>query len=609
MYIKENGLDDLLLRIYTKLLNKQLLKGEGRVAATKGATVEISGVLLRIEDPRLRLSRTERKGTLFSCLGELLWYLAGTNDLDHIEYYIKGYEKFSDDKKAVHGGYGPRIFGKYPHDQIFRIIEILKEKPTSRQAVIQIFSLDDLLQKHLDIPCTCSMQFILRGDRLNMITHMRSNDAYKGLPHDIFAFTMLQEIVARSLNKMVGHYTHFVGSLHLYDEDRGKAEEYLKESWQSEIRMPEMPRGDPWPSIRALLDAESDIRKGGPIKVDVELLDPYWSDLIRILEIFNFSKDENKYKYISKKRKQVISRIYSIYIDKIESKKNKKDVEAISREQLSLALSEEKYIIKHLPYLLTKLVTKKAKENGVIPWGCPIPVFGDIYTANIATIGINPSNKEFMDNDGAELDGFNRRFHTLSSLGVRRWSDVDQDHVELISEACRDYFHRAPYHAWFKVLDEIISATGSSYYDRFSHACHLDLVPYATESKWTDLAVIQRKELLKLSGNILGVLIRDSAITVLIANGTAVIRELEKISDVKLLVEEKDSWVLPRRSGVGVPGYAYAGSLSSVAGISLGRSIRVLGFNHNIQSSYGITLEVKAEIRDWIGESFRGEGL
>ena len=43
-----------------------------------------------------------------------------------------------------------------------------------------------------------------------MLTYMRSNDAYWGLPHDVFAFTMLQEILARSLTLELGTYKHAV---------------------------------------------------------------------------------------------------------------------------------------------------------------------------------------------------------------------------------------------------------------------------------------------------------------------------------------------------------------------------------------------------------------
>ena len=65
-------------------------------------------------------------------------------------------------------------------------------------------------------PCTCTLQFLARGVKLDLIVYMRSNDVIKGLPHDIFCFTMLQEIAARRLSLEPGIYKHCVGSLHLY---------------------------------------------------------------------------------------------------------------------------------------------------------------------------------------------------------------------------------------------------------------------------------------------------------------------------------------------------------------------------------------------------------
>jgi hypothetical protein len=36
-----------------------------------------------------------------------------------------------------------------------------------------------------------------------------------------------------------------------------------------------------------------------------------------------------------------------------------------------------------------------------------------------------------------------------------------------------------------------------------------------------------------------------------------------------------------------------------MAGIDLGRPVLVLGYNHNIQSSFGVTAKVKCAIRKW----------
>jgi thymidylate synthase len=58
-------LDDLLLKVFSKILRN----GE-RVKASKGWNRELSGVVLELKNPLARLSRTETKGTVFSCLGD-----------------------------------------------------------------------------------------------------------------------------------------------------------------------------------------------------------------------------------------------------------------------------------------------------------------------------------------------------------------------------------------------------------------------------------------------------------------------------------------------------------------------------------------------------------
>ena len=47
-------------------------------------------------------------------------------------------------------------------------------------------------------------------------------------------------------------------------------------------------------------------------------------------------------------------------------------------------------------------------------------------------------------------------------------------------------------------------------------------------------------------------------------------------------------------------GKAYRGKISTISNMELGREIKVIGYNHNIQSSYGITKHVMNEINYWI---------
>jgi thymidylate synthase len=145
-----------------------------------------------------------------------------------------------------------------------------------------------------------------------MLTTMRSNDSYIGLPHDIFCFTMLQEVMARTLSVGLGSYKHFVGSMHLYDRDRAEAQQYLDEGVQATVSMPPMPHGDPWPSIQKLLDAEYRIRRGEEIDADARGVNGYWADLIRLLQIL--AARGNRSKIEALKAKMAFDR-YAPYID------------------------------------------------------------------------------------------------------------------------------------------------------------------------------------------------------------------------------------------------------------------------------------------------------
>jgi len=225
----------------------KLVKSNVRNQAARGGTRELRSVLLKLSNPRARLSHTEKKGKIFSALGELLWYLAKSNDLEFISYYLDQYRKESEDGATVYGAYGPRLFNKRGNDQVKNVLDLLGRHSSTRRAVIQLFDAEDIAAPHKEIPCTCTLQFMVRDGRLELAACMRSNDAFKGLPHDVFSFTMIQEIVARTLGHQLGVYTHFVGSLHLYDSDLRAARQYLDEGWQPTqlVAMPTMPPGDP----------------------------------------------------------------------------------------------------------------------------------------------------------------------------------------------------------------------------------------------------------------------------------------------------------------------------------------------------------------------------
>lgn len=253
-----------------------------------------------------------------------------------------------------------------------------------------------------------------------------------------------------------------------------------------------------------------------------------------------------------------------------------------------------------LTHMVSALNEANLRRHGVLHWGAPVASFGDPMASTVATLGLNPSNREFVDVRGRELDGRYRRFPTLRSLGIGTWADAGTEHLSVINHACANYFHGNPYDAWFRRLDKLLQPAGASFYGKSATACHLDLVPYATEHKWGELTTTQRRSLLEIGARTLALSLRHSTVKTLIMNGASVVRSLETVTDIALASRKMPPWALPRRAKP-VDGIGYWGRTNTIAGIPIGREIFLLGYNHNIQSSFGVTTEVMNSIGEWIG--------
>ncbi|WP_339616907.1 thymidylate synthase [uncultured Gilvimarinus sp.] len=313
MYIREDSLDDLLKSTFEKFADGKL----PLVKATKGNSYELLGVLLELTNPRSRLSRSEIKGTPYSCIGELAWYLSRSNTSSDIEYYLHRYRDSSEDDGKIHGAYGPRFFSMHGRfNQIENIVSLLRRKPTSRRAVIQLFDASDITQDFKDIPCTANIQFFLRDSKLNMMVNMRSNDVYFGLPHDVFCFTMLQEIIACRLGVKLGVYKHSVGSLHLYEDKITNINSYIQEGWQRQVPMPHMRCENIEKQIEHFIDVEKRIRSGGEYdSAEDSISDSYWKDLLILLKVFSKRKTNDLDLFLVLKG-SLYTEMYKSYVDK-----------------------------------------------------------------------------------------------------------------------------------------------------------------------------------------------------------------------------------------------------------------------------------------------------
>lgn len=147
--------------------------------------------------------------------GEASWILSGQNDLGTIQKHMKKIGNYSDNGRMLSGAYGPPVVR-----QLEYVKRSLQNDMYSRQAVLTIWQ--ERPEPSKDIPCTVSMQFLIRDNQIHCVTNMRSSDAYIGLPYDIFVFSCISAKVRDMLDiegLSLGKLTITAGSSHVYKEN------------------------------------------------------------------------------------------------------------------------------------------------------------------------------------------------------------------------------------------------------------------------------------------------------------------------------------------------------------------------------------------------------
>ncbi len=237
---------------------KQLVDRGQKMSSRIGSCIELLGFSTVLEDvERTWLTNPLRSADPVFAAAEVLWYLSGQQDPSMVEAYAPGYRKYVGD---AYGAYGRRIVGNayltecdalqllgtrdaitYQFlSQLRGVVDLLRAKPDSRQAVVSLWRESDLAHAQagdkLDLPCTLTLQYLVRGGRLCAITNMRSQDVWMGLPYDCFAFTVLQRLVAAALDLRPGFYVHQSGSVHLYEKHLTRALDALNSEFKEPLQ-------------------------------------------------------------------------------------------------------------------------------------------------------------------------------------------------------------------------------------------------------------------------------------------------------------------------------------------------------------------------------------
>lgn len=282
MIVRAEGFNALYKRTIKNLLDNPIY-----ISKPRGMKInEDMNAQLILANPRKRfITIPERKISNFYLAGEFCFYMAGSDKLDFIAYYSKFWKKVSDDGKTINSCYGKKLFYdinrwdlsqfNYAKEQLFKDVD-------SRKAIALIYTRNNAELNTNDNPCTISLQFFIRNNQLMLTVYMRSNDIWLGTPYDIGFFTMVQELMLIRLRRIkykdltLGSYTHFVGSLHLYEHHFEKAE-FVANSKPVKTSNTEMPymTNKTWEEMDNFLDIEQAYRTCQDDGLNIRITDPF----------------------------------------------------------------------------------------------------------------------------------------------------------------------------------------------------------------------------------------------------------------------------------------------------------------------------------------------
>ena len=137
----------------------------------------------------------------------------------------------------INSNYGFLAFGGGNGYQYRNVIEALREKADTRQAVMvynrPTIHVDAFENGRSDFICTNAVQYMIRDSRLHAIVQMRSNDAWAGYRND---FAWQKHVMMRLMEDLTdtypmllpGNITWQVGSLHIYERQFYLVENFMK---------------------------------------------------------------------------------------------------------------------------------------------------------------------------------------------------------------------------------------------------------------------------------------------------------------------------------------------------------------------------------------------
>ena len=210
-----------------------VLHGCGTVSPRDQETKEILNANMEIKHPCMCiLANNYRQQNLAYLLAELKWYLSGQKNIGPLIFLAKQWAHVVNDRGETNSAYGWQLFTQTlsvgEGTQYQYILDKLCRDPSTRQAIVNIHQMTNKLNEK-DVPCTLTIQYFVRNNKVHSVVNMRSCDLIWGLCNDLPFFSLLmfklrEDLMAHDKIYGIGSLYINAGSLHVYGRHFGIVE-------------------------------------------------------------------------------------------------------------------------------------------------------------------------------------------------------------------------------------------------------------------------------------------------------------------------------------------------------------------------------------------------
>lgn len=188
---------------------------------TPAHTVKKFGIINRYDLTKEFPILTLRKTNFKAAVDEIFWiWQKKSNNIKDLNSRI--WDSWADESGSIGKAYGYQLGVKHKYkegefDQVDRVIYDLKNNPSSRRILTNIYTFEDLHEMNL-YPCAYSMTFNVSGNKLNAILNQRSQDMLAANNWNVVQYSILVHIMAQVSGLVAGELVHVIADAHIYDK-------------------------------------------------------------------------------------------------------------------------------------------------------------------------------------------------------------------------------------------------------------------------------------------------------------------------------------------------------------------------------------------------------